>query len=170
MHEAQNRECAMRIRANRICTNCGSPLTNIFHEYCSDCYNEIQKSNIEEGKNIIRKLGEFEGKKIITYTGVNGIELFEGNFDMKGYKVTSTKFYNLCKTIGKMSKGSGGIIMRQFTNDIDTESGIPIKKLYGWFVKNCQIIRLSKEEVEKSQNTNSNTGERLEPEKSVIYC
>jgi hypothetical protein len=140
----------------------------IFHE----CYEEkgsrfaFSGSDFEEGKKLIKKLGEFEGKKTITYTGVN----IEGNFDMIGKRVTSTKFYNLCKTIGRMCKGCGAIVMRQFTEDIDTETGLPIKKLYGWYIKRREMVRLSKEEVERSQNTNSYTGEIMEREKSVIYC
>jgi hypothetical protein len=130
----------------------------------------------EKGKSVLRLLGEFEGKKTITYTGTfllgHVVEIINGDFDMENNRVTTTKFSLLCKRLGKMCTENGSclIIMRQFTSDTDTVTGFPIKNLYVWAVKNGCVMRMNKKDVEDSMNMDSSTGERLEKEESVVYC
>ncbi len=66
------------------------------------------------------------------------------------------------------------VILRSFTTEKDPLSGFPVKELRGYLlsVENDHLkwYMIDAEDLMESHNTDSLSGDKLEPEQSVIYC
>jgi len=57
--------------------------------------------------------------------------------------------------------GMAGVSIRQFTNEIDPKSNLPIKIIYGWMIKNQRVRRLSPDEMQECENLDQSPEEAV---------
>lgn len=137
---------------------------------------EQPQSVIDKCKMLIDVILSINGDKIITIVGADErASMFDISADgVIGYDETHKCLFTM-KLVSALSHG-GSIIIRAFTNlkaEMDTPKGkmmLPIKKLYGLAIVDGRLIPMSEDQVEDAFSFNSETGERMEPEKNIIYC
>jgi len=117
-------------------------------------------------------------KAILTYLSRNGTETWDitrkrGKLFLGTNSSQNARFKSILSKVVRSSQ-IVSVIVRSFTSEIDPASGFPVKELRGYLlsVENEQLkwYMIDAEDMMESHNTDSISGNKLEPEHSVVYC
>lgn len=109
-------------------------------------------------------ISSLPGKKIVTWHTLCA----RGNFDMQDAVIETTSFAKLNRLWRR--EPFVVITVRQFTDRIHVESGLPIKCLHAFHVTRQGVQKASAADVEMAHNTDAATGQPISPEIAVEYC
>lgn len=121
-----------------------------------------------QAKAFLNILQSFSGQKTVSFyirKKENDFAEYysEGNFDMKNRWIQTMTMSDVLKRFQKMFQegGMAGVSIRQFTNEIDPKSNLPIKIIYGWMIKNQRVRRLSPDEMQECENLDQSPEEAV---------
>ncbi|MFE3453279.1 hypothetical protein ACFXJ8_30575 [Nonomuraea sp. NPDC059194] len=77
---------------------------------------------------------------------------------------------SLMLTFARAGKAGGSLIMRSFTPRTDPGSGLPVKIVRGWAIREGALHPLTADEIMKVSRTDPRTGDSLPPEPAVEYA
>ena len=118
---------------------------------------------------LIGFIRSLHGDKIVTLVGSGGAEMTI-DVDADGTFGYSEGHFPLFKArLARAMTDSGALTIRVF-EDRRAPSGLPYKRLYGFFIGGGAILPQTAEQLRKAFSVDFKTGAPIEPEPEAIYC